>query len=215
MQSSLLKSIPNIEHWFGHIGAEHGPFGLDWDQKKPHWKQIHGTCIKSIHTPHEEAGECDGLFTEKEDLPIAVVTADCVPILLARTDGSAVAALHAGWRGTLGKIAQIFFAQPEVGSPEKWVATVGPCISMKHYQVSSELLQDFKKEFSHYTPELFLNEPQRLLNLPALNILQLQEIGIHKVENIKVCTFEDMRFYSYRRAPGLGRQLSFIRRRQG
>jgi YfiH family protein len=205
ISSKLLTSITGINHFFG-TGNEELPETL------PVWKQNHGTRAVEVLTPQQECGECDTIWTRQPNQPVAVKTADCVPILLARRDATAVAAIHAGWRGTRARIVQEFInSLTEKG---EWVAAIGPCIGPCCYEVSQELAADFRREFPNYgwsTPRT----TERYLDLAAINEGQLKEVGIKEVEIIRACTFCAQKdgqplFHSYRREGKGYRQFSVI-----
>jgi YfiH family protein len=139
---------------------------------------VHGTRIAEARAAREELGECDGIVSLAPGLPIAVTSADCVPILAARRDGGAVAALHSGWRGTLaGAAGELVRALRERGEdPARWVAAVGPAIGPCCYEVSVELAREFGELET------------RMLDLPARNAAQLRAAGIGEVELLRACT---------------------------
>ncbi|MBI3535894.1 MAG: polyphenol oxidase family protein, partial [Deltaproteobacteria bacterium] len=104
MHSKLLDQIKNIKHGFG---TKDDPIPKNFKSLwhlMPKWKQTHSTDITVVHKPNQSCGEVDGLYTSQKATPLAIITADCVPILLANKVGDKVAALHAGWRGTKSKI---------------------------------------------------------------------------------------------------------------
>src|SRR5690606_32199402 len=113
-------------------------------------KQVHGIHIHEVTKPKQEVGEADGLYTESTDVLIGILTADCVPILLSEKSGNAVAALHAGWRGTYEGIVSAFsrVLQSKGQCPSQWKAIVGPSIGPCCYEVSEEMVENFKKKFS-------------------------------------------------------------------
>jgi YfiH family protein len=143
-----------------------------------------------------------------------VQTADCVPILLAAKDGSAAAAVHAGWRGTFARIL------PELAGTltkegydlSNWVAAIGPCIGECCYEVSEELALDFRRKFDALNIETETSRP-RHLNLARINAAELQKLGIGAVETLPHCTrcSTKPRFNSYRRDGSGGRQWSVIK----
>jgi YfiH family protein len=99
----------------------------------------------------------DGLMTQQPGLLLGVQTADCVPVLIADTRTRAVAALHAGWRGTLRRIVErtVGTMRLEFGSqPQDLVAAVGPAIGPCCYSVGEEVRFEFESQFA-YSPELF------------------------------------------------------------
>lgn len=212
--SSLLAAVPGVVHGFGTQNEPvPSPFQRDWDSLRPLWRQVHGTAITCVEARKQECGEVDGLFTEKIGLPIAVVTADCVPILLANKKGSQIAAVHAGWRGTRSNIlVRLFERLKEKGeNPKDWVAAIGPAAGPCCYEVSEELAQDFLKEF-FYLGEKVAVPRHRILDLPAINAGILTCLGLADVEVIRACPICSMapRFHSYRREGRGTRQWSVI-----
>ena len=195
--------------------------GMDpglWESKRPRWKQVHGVRVVEVLEPGQECGECDGLFTGVPMLPIGVVTADCVPILLERLDGEAVAALHAGWRGVYDRIPRALFeALPEKwADPSGWQVRFGPSIRSCCYEVSPELLQDFKARFPG-VPASELEPAPRRLDLLAVLRHQFRTLGVTEMEESPDCTRCLTRdgtplFHSYRRGDRNSRQISIIRR---
>lgn len=228
MRSHLLDQVPGISYGFGDLknpvpflGGQ-PEFLAEWNAKRPRWKQVHGiACAEVIHAA-QECGEVDGLYTRARSIPIAAVSADCVPILLSRRDGRAVASAHSGWRGTRARILvalwQALKAQGE--APKDWVAAVGPAIGPCCYEVSEELADDFKREFGWSAVP-----SHRHLDLPLINAQILKEIGIGELELLRGCTRcarsstlpggqtgdDSFAFHSYRREGGGTREYSVIR----
>ena len=186
-ESTLLKSIPGIRHAFG-TKSENLPktFEDSWNSSKPHWKQVHGKTSCEIIAVQQDCGEADAVWTIQPKVPIAVVSADCVPILMARSDGKAIAAIHSGWRGTLadisGELARRF--GEDLSS---WTAAIGPAIGPCCYQVSEELALDFLSRFSDLSKQEVLPSP-RMLDLPRLVEHALKRSGIGEVELLRACT---------------------------
>jgi len=220
-KSELLSGIPGLCHGFG---SRDEPISKEmahiWSESLPRWKQVHGTACTEVDSAQQNCGEVDALFTFKTGLPIAVVTADCVPILLAKKSAKkldgAVAAVHAGWRGTLAGIVRVLgdalIARGEVLS--EWVAAVGPSIGPCCYEVSEELAQNFKRVFDPRFGSLAV-PCYRTLDLPAMNEAELRSIGIGEVELIRACTRcsgspGNEIFHSFRREGGGTRQYSMI-----
>jgi YfiH family protein len=106
---------------------------------------------------HEPPLKADGLFTDEPGLLVAVLTADCIPVLVADRKRRAVAAFHAGWRGTLKRIVETGVGRMrlEFGSqPEDLVAAIGPGIGACCYAVGEEVFSEFESQF-HYARTLF------------------------------------------------------------
>ncbi len=113
-------------------------------------RQFHSDVISLAVAPCEEAPKADALITATRGLLIGVQTADCVPILLADTRRRVVAAIHAGWRGTLARIVvkTLGRMQMEFGTrPRDVVAAVGPAIGQSCYEVGPEVAQAFSAQF--------------------------------------------------------------------
>jgi len=99
----------------------------------------------------------DALFTGDTDILLGILTADCVPVLIADTRTHAVAAFHAGWRGTLARIVErgVGTLQREFGSrPKDLIAAVGPAIGPCCFAVGDEVREEFESQFA-YAPQLF------------------------------------------------------------
>ena len=97
-------------------------------------RQVHGPVVLEVTAPGD-AGEADALWTRVPGLLLAVVTADCVPVLLA-SEG-AVAVVHAGWRGLAAGVIPAALAE----MPGPCVASIGPCISAASYETGEDVVQ--------------------------------------------------------------------------
>ncbi|WP_165390697.1 polyphenol oxidase family protein [Pseudoduganella lutea] len=183
--SALLSSIPSIRHGFGGEG-ELVPRVLQpaWEVR-PEKKQVHGTRVVRVVEERQRVGEADAFHTEQAGIPVSVITADCVPLLLARRDGRHVAAVHAGWRGLAdGVIPRVL---DELGAGEGWVAAVGPTICAACYEVSEELALRFAQQFAAI-PAGSLLPRHRHLDLRAVADYQLREGGIKEIDHVGGCT---------------------------
>lgn len=174
-------------------------------------KQTHSTIIHKIIQPNESLNG-DGLWTKEKGIALYIKTADCVPLLFWDRDGNAVAAIHSGWRGTLGNIAGKtcrMFNDNNIASKDLYV-WIGPSICGKCYSFGEDLLKNFQLSY----PDFNFRQNIGCLDLPALITHQLIKTGVGE-QNIfysGYCTFEeDGLFYSYRRKSGLkNRQYSII-----
>lgn len=217
----LISSTTDIQIRFGN--REHPLGGTDrdeWERLRPRWRQVHGTEVAKVVVPGQECGEVDALWTDTPGQPIGVVTADCIPILLWRTDGSAIAALHAGWRGTFARISEVFFSRlpSSLSRADAWNAVLGPSIRACCYEVSSELTDQFAEAFPSL-PRSLLEPTHRKLDLIAVNKALLESLGVRSVEVHSDCThcrqcngekpFSPL-YFSYRRGDRDSRQISII-----
>lgn len=113
-------------------------------------RQIHSDIVHRVDRARAEALKGDALISSTPGILLGVQTADCVPILLADRRNRAVAAVHAGWRGTLARIAAKALGrmQMEFGTrASDVIATIGPCIAQCSYEVGSEVAQKFAAQF--------------------------------------------------------------------
>jgi hypothetical protein len=142
----------------------------------------------------------------------AVLTADCLPILLCSNDGTEVAAIHAGWRGLLnGVIAsgvRYFKCRPG-----KLLAWLGPAISQQAFEVGEEVREAFIQRDSRTAAAFYpsKNSNRFMADLYQLAKFQLNQLGVDKIYGGDFCTYSDRkRFYSYRRDGQTGRMGSLI-----
>lgn len=128
----------------------------------------------------------------------AVMTADCVPVLLCQRDGREVAAIHAGWQGLEKGIISQTISQMR-SPPDELLAWIGPAISARHYQVDDALAARFAQ-----VPGACQDDPEpgkQRLDLPAIAAFQLSAAGVDSVTHSHLCTYQqNNQFYSHRRA---------------
>jgi len=160
----------------------------------------------------------DALITNKSNTPIAVLTADCAPILMFDKKNKTVAAIHAGWKGAYkGIIKRVVRFMIKKGSSAKNItAVIGPCISIQNYEVK----QDFIKKFIKKDPKtkVFFKKVKNknYFNLNKYITHQLKSLNIKKIEVINKDTFNiKNNFFSARRSISCndndyGRNLSVI-----
>lgn len=157
-------------------------------------------------------GDFDALATEQPGQAVGVFTADCVPVLLVDGQARRVAAVHAGREGVrLGIVRHVLKAMAHRGSraSDIW-AWIGPAICVDHYEVSQEMADTFRAAFPGWEEEAAQG---RHLNLTGILALELAAFGLpeSQVEQSGRCTFEEERFFSYRReGQDAGRMCSFV-----
>lgn len=185
ISSALLDGIPGVRYGFGRAD-ELVPQALQslWDLR-PIKKQVHGIHAAHITTPRQEVGHADAFYTSQPGIPVSVITADCVPLLLARRDGGKVAAVHAGWRGLYDGIIPSVLDTLHGG--EDWVAVIGPTICAPCYEISEELAADFAQRFAGMPREAVL-PTHRHLDLRAVAEHQLRQAGVTHIEHVGGCT---------------------------
>jgi polyphenol oxidase len=179
--------------------------------------QVHGERVIEVRAPTLQAAcaeEADALWTCASGLPLAVRTADCVPLLIVDPQGRRAAAVHSGWRGTVAHIAaravQALVAQGSVASD--LLCAVGPAIGPCCYEVSLELAERFLAAFGPGTVRVSAHRSH--LDLQSAVVQTLTGAGVlpGHVEVLPLCTACDAsRFFSHRRDGGrTGRQLAFV-----
>lgn len=156
-----------------------------------------------------EAGipDTDALVTQSPNICIVVTSADCVPLLFFDPQQKVIAAAHAGWRGTVQKIAQktIEVMQKQFNArPEDILVGIGPCISAKVYEIGTDVEEAVAQSFGT-TEKYLIDNPKtgkKHLDLVYSNFEQLRQMGVQEkhIEKANICTFErtDL-FFSYRK----------------
>ncbi|MEI8186430.1 MAG: peptidoglycan editing factor PgeF [Chlorobiaceae bacterium] len=177
--------------------------------------QVHGTEILTAETPGRYHGY-DAFITNKKDLFLCIFTADCFPVLIFDPRHHAAGAVHAGWKGSAGRIVMKTIAamQKNFNSiPAECSAYIGTGISSAAYEVGPEVAREFPEE----NCQLSTSSKDRdtyMLDLSTVNYRQLLESGIpaSNIERSRFCSFADSSlFFSYRRDNGItGRMVSII-----
>jgi YfiH family protein len=177
---------------------------------EPAWmKQVHGTAVLDASRAPSET-EADAAVTQLSGVVCAVMTADCLPVLLSERSGRAVGIAHAGWRGLAGGVLEK--AVRAMGSPPAdLIAYIGPGIGPRRYEVGDDVrgvfLDDDAGAASAFTP---LGAGKHLADLYALARRRLALAGVAGVFGGGFCTASDERFFSFRRDRATGRMASLI-----
>lgn len=173
--------------------------------------QVHG--IEVVELPCDETPiTADAATTRQEGLVCAVLTADCLPVLLCNQQGTQVAAAHAGWRGLAAGVLERAVASFEVG--DQVMAYLGPAIGPRHFEVGPEVRAAFVAG-DLGADVCFLPSPSReghyLADIYGLARRRLGRLGVVRVFGGDECTVTDAdRFFSYRRDGETGRMASLI-----
>jgi YfiH family protein len=182
-------------------------------------RQVHGDHIIEIQDKTlKEAGDADGMITGERDIYLGVLTADCVPILYVAPKRKLVAAVHAGWRGTLAGIAdktvRLFKSRYDVEAHDLEIA-LGPSIGPCCYEAKEDVTIPLMKTWGRLTtPSVQVREGKSFVNLRRLNrdILRASGVPGNQLFQVGPCTScATGDFFSYRRERSeTGRQISFI-----
>ena len=184
-------------------------------------RQVHGDDIVVVdrHNTWDERPAADGMITAETGILLGITTADCVPVLIVEPEKGLVAALHAGWRGTLkgisGRVVEALVTGWGVDPQRLWVA-LGPAIGGCCYEVGREVGEALCQRWgTTSSPPAWRPFGEKgVLDLRAVNLAQLARAGVPpgQVQVSGLCTYCDAAvFASYRReGPAAGRQLSVI-----
>jgi len=184
--------------------------------------QVHSAQAVAVAAPVADdlRPHADALVTDRPGLLLGILTADCVPVLLADGEAGVIGAAHAGWKGALAGVTDATIAAMEqLGARrERIAAAIGPCIARASYEVD----EGFAGRFADADPEnerFFADgvRPGHLqFDIEAYVAARLAAAGLVRIETLGLDTYADEdRFFSFRRAthrgePGYGRQISLI-----
>ncbi|WP_368655362.1 peptidoglycan editing factor PgeF [Castellaniella ginsengisoli] len=189
----------------------------------PFWlEQVHGTDVCDADAPPDGSGRPGGLpradaaVTVRRDRPLAIMTADCLPVVLADEAGSVLGVAHAGWRGLAAGVLESTLDAMRRRAPQArhWRAWIGPGIGPQAFQVGPEVRAAFLDRDPGFD-RFFAAEVKRadgarwLADLAGLAHARLQQAGVARVEVSGECTWARAdRYFSHRRDPGSGRQAT-------
>ena len=168
--------------------------------------QVHGDTIVEVRELSTEAPTADALITDNPNLALAVMVADCIPLLLSSMN--IVAAVHVGRAGLVNSIALKTVTRMQELGADSISAIIGPSICGSCYEVPKELHDSVVS--LHPAASSRTSSGTFGLDLPAALKVALETVGV-AVESKDICTFEDENYYSYRRNQVTGRQVGVIK----
>ena len=179
--------------------------------EQPAWlNQIHSSRVLQLDAPLSVAPDADGSYTRVPGISCAVMTADCLPVLLCDQAGTQVAAVHAGWRGLAGGIIEAALDRFTVPA-DQILAWLGPAIGPDAFEVGGEVREQFIAAMPQAELAFRPHGEKWLADLYLLARQRLQQYGVTEIYGGDHCTFgEPELFYSYRRDGVTGRQASLI-----
>lgn len=186
--------------------------------QEPVWlEQVHGHRVADLDSPTAQGslGPADAAVTRAPGRICAIQVADCLPVLFAAADGSAVGAAHAGWRGLAGGVLEATVRA--LGTfPGKLHAWLGPAIGQAHFEVGGEVRAAFLAADPGATVAFLPNERGRWqCDLYVLARRRLTALGALSIHGGGWCTYADARrFFSYRRDGRCGRMAALVWRDQ-
>ena len=177
---------------------------------EPLWlEQVHGPDVLDLDA--ESPGRADGAVTSTLERVCAVLTADCVPVLLAARDGSRVGAAHAGWRGLAAGVLTAAVARMQ-RRPAALQAWLGPAIGPLSYEIGADVRNTFVGADPNCKAHFAPTRPGHWhADLYGLARASLAQAGVTAVYGGSHCTFsEPERFFSHRREAPCGRMATLI-----
>jgi YfiH family protein len=175
------------------------------------FEQVHGNNVAEVTSASKQAIVADAAITRKKNTCLAIMTADCLPILLVSKSGGEVAAIHGGWRPLAANI--IFNTIKKMNTPaEDIIAWLGPCISQKAFEVGGEVKATFLKQGTQFQSAFIgKNNGKYFADLHKLATLQLELLGVRHISALPECTYSTPeKYYSYRKNSITGRMASLI-----
>lgn len=182
--------------------------------------QVHSADVITLTAPLADRPRADAMVTATPGLALAILTADCQPVLFADPKAGVIGAAHAGWRGVKDGVLEATLAAMEALGADRsnTTAIIGPCISQAAYEVGPEFVESFIDDDADHARFFAGNGTGRaLFDLPAFGLSRLRAAGVGHAEWTRHCTYHDEeRFFSYRRTThraeaDYGRLIAVIR----
>jgi YfiH family protein len=167
--------------------------------------QVHGNVVATVGEEIIAEPTADALVTQSVGIGLAVMVADCIPLLLAGSQ--TVAAVHVGRKGLMNEVALAAIHEMRPRDTSEITAVVGPSICGQCYEVSQDIYDDVSKTFPLAASKT--RDGGFALDLSRALIDQLQSLGVRVIDEGR-CTVEDSNLYSYRRDGVTGRQVGVV-----
>ena len=174
-------------------------------------EQVHGSNVVEIDQVSKKALVADACITRNKNIALAIMTADCLPILLCNVQKSEIAVIHGGWRPLAANIIANTLAKmrSDVNDIEVWL---GPCIGDTAFEVGEDVKLAFTRQNSNFSNAFILQKNEKYLaDLHVIAKMQLSALNVSKISVLKECTYNlPNKYYSYRRESITGRMASVI-----
>jgi YfiH family protein len=183
---------------------------------EPLWlQQSHGVTVVAADA-EAAPGPADAAVTSQDDRVLAIMVADCMPVLFASDDGAVIGAAHAGWRGLASGVLEATVEAMGV-DPRRVHAWLGPAIGPRHFEVGAEVRAQFLAGDARAAAGFTANARGRWqCDLALLAKQRLARLGLKQLSAVQRCTYADAAgCYSYRRDGQTGRMAALIWRRGG
>lgn len=177
----------------------------------PHWlKQVHGTEVVRVAGPGDgREPTADAAVTAVPGTVLAILTADCLPVVFASEAGDEIGAAHAGWPGLSAGMLEATVAAMRT-PPARLVAWIGPCAGPQRYEIGAEVRDRFLAHDAEAARAFVPTRPGHWrVDLPAIARMRLAQVGVTRVHGGDLCTLSDpARFFSHRRDARSGRMAT-------
>lgn len=178
-------------------------------------EQVHGNDVVQVSQVSKQAIIADAVLTREKNTCLAIMTADCLPILLVSKTGDEIAAIHGGWRSLAANIINKTLKKMKTPAADIY-AWLGPCISKNAFEVGSEVKAAFVDQNEYF--EVAFTEKgngnhlgKYLADLHKIAKLQLEDLGINQIGTLPECTYANTdKYYSYRKSTTTGRMATLI-----
>jgi len=178
---------------------------------RPHWlKQVHGADVVRVAGPGDGSEPvADASVTDVPGTVLAILTADCLPVVFASETGDEIAAAHAGWPGLSAGMLEATVAAMRT-APGRLVAWIGPCAGPARYEIGAEVRDRFLAHDAEAARAFAPTRPGHWrVDLPAIARMRLAQVGVTRVHGGGLCTLSDPdRFFSHRRDGRSGRMAT-------
>jgi YfiH family protein len=184
-----------------------------WDGEPLWLNQVHGSTVVQAETiAPGQTPTADGAVTFEPGLTLAILTADCLPVVACDTAGTVIGAFHAGWKGLLAGVIENGLSAME-SSPRDLLVWIGPAIGAASYQVGPEVREAYVKADPAHEADFADDGPGHWrFNLAAAAERRIRKAGVTQVSGGRWDTFADTDlFFSHRRAAPCGRMATVIR----
>ncbi|MEO9600188.1 peptidoglycan editing factor PgeF [Parasphingorhabdus sp.] len=181
--------------------------------------QVHGADVVTVTGPLEKRPEADAMVTDRPNLLLGILTADCVPVLFYDPQAHVIGAAHAGWKGALAGVTDnVLTAMEALGADRENIAcAIGPCIGQASYEVDAAFRARFLEADDANDRFFAAGKPNYFqFDIEDYVAARLRAADIAKIDKLSLDTYaHEDRYFSYRRSchrdeAGYGRQISLI-----
>lgn len=174
-------------------------------------EQVHGNAVVEVSQVTEQTLVADAVVTREKNTCLAIMTADCLPILLVSKDGDEIAAIHGGWRPLSANIITHTLDKMKTPTADIY-AWLGPCILQNAFEVGSEVKAAFVHQSDSFNSAFTTkSDGKYLADLHKIAMLQLKNLGVNQISVLPECTYSNSdKYYSYRKNAITGRMATLV-----